>query len=113
MSYNKQIADQLMQSEVVHKRMPNAEYVAAIIEQLRGVDPIISSISEEARNLRVDLATAKRSLSTEEELHRQCREELRLARLELETIKSAVPAQGNPEPLKKAKRTKQQPSPQS
>jgi len=105
MPYDKQIVDHLLQSADIHKRMPNADYVAALVEQLKGVEPVISQLSGESRDLRTDATVAKRSLAQEEDLHRQTRDELRKAKEEIARLEGLAAMPNPPEKKTRAKKT--------
>lgn len=76
MSYDPQKTQTLIQASGAHRRMPNAEFVELLVNQLKAADEHMSLLSAESRNARTDLSQAKRDLLAEESLHRETMAEL-------------------------------------
>lgn len=91
MSYDPQKTQTLIQASAAHRRMPNAEFVELLVNQLKAADEHMAVLSAESRNARTDLSQAKRDLLSEENLHRETMAELTRLRAERRPVPVAPP----------------------
>lgn len=76
MPYSPDQTRSLIQSAVLHERMPNSDYIKSIVEQLRGAEEFASKAAEDLRSAKSEVAVLKSQLKIEEERYAESRKKL-------------------------------------